>query len=179
VTSTTDRRASHRPSTVVRRVVTRLTEGEHPWGSVDVTPGGRSGWCRTRLTVYPPGTNAGERRLLNVLHAWPVAGAVVALVTLVVLDAAPQWASFAAAVAIYALGFVVVGLLTRRLRPRLRHLTVGIVAVAGDVRCYGDARLLQEIRRGFDRIDRLEASGRLTLVAYELRWAELYARLES
>ncbi|WP_119869497.1 DUF6611 family protein [Frondihabitans sp. 762G35] len=179
MTSTTDRSASHRPSTAVRRAVTRLTEGEHRWGSVDVNPGGRSGWCRTRLTVYPPGTNAGERRLLNAFHAWPVAGAAAALVTLVVLDALPQWASFAAAVAIYALGFVVGAALTRRLRPRLRHLTVSIVAVAGGARCYGDGRLLQEVRRGFDRIDRLEAQGRITPVAYELRWAALYDRLEA
>jgi hypothetical protein len=175
VTTTTNPHRIHAPlPAVLRRAATRLTEGPHRWGGIDVNPGGRGGWNRTRLVVFPPGTNAAERRRLAVARAWPVAGAVLAILVLVVLDPLPQLVSFLAAAVFYVLGFVGAALLTRRIRPGVRTLSTSIVAVGGGVTCYGDARLLHEIANAFAELDDDAAAGLVAPVEYEARWAELY-----
>jgi hypothetical protein len=162
---------------VAARAAIRVTEGPHRWGGLDVNPGGRGGWSRTRLVVYPPGTNAAERRRLSAWRAWPVLGAFLAILMLVALASLPQLVSFFGAVAFYVLGFVATGVWTRRLRPRIRTLTTSVVTVGGGITCYGDVRLLHRIANDFVELDDDVAAGRVSPVEYEARWAELYARV--
>ncbi|MCU1529152.1 MAG: hypothetical protein JWP75_2915 [Frondihabitans sp.] len=162
---------------MLRRVAIRAAEGPHQWGGIDVSPGGRGGWRRTRLVVFPPGTNAAERRRLSVWRAWPVVGAFLAILVLVALAPLPQLVSFSGAAVFYLLGFVGAAFLTRRIRSRVRTLAVSVVAVGGGVTCNGDARLLQEIVNAFADLDDDANAGHLSPVAYEARWADLYDRL--
>src|ERR1700758_1957946 len=55
-----------------------LLDGAHPWGSFDATVG-RYGIRRYRLTVYPPGSTAADRRWARLWRGWPITGAALAI----------------------------------------------------------------------------------------------------
>ncbi|PYY35511.1 MULTISPECIES: DUF6611 family protein [unclassified Curtobacterium] len=65
-------------SATVDGVRTRIVDGAHRSGRLDVRPVGRTTWETRTLVVHPPGTDRHERLLLRFAHAWPLAGLVVA-----------------------------------------------------------------------------------------------------
>jgi hypothetical protein len=159
-------------------LIRKLTEGAHPWGTVDVSPAGRGLWQRVRLTAYPPGTTSAERRALSFAHAWPILGAVVSLLLLVALGSAwPAPLELAAMIALYLAGFWVGARITRPVRRRLRILTTATVYVGGELQEFGNVRLLRETIAEFDRIDALQRRGDLTPVQYEAEWGVIFDTL--
>ncbi|MFF1879438.1 DUF6611 family protein [Leifsonia sp. NPDC058230] len=156
----------------------KLTEGAHPWGTVDVSPAGRGAWQRVRLTVYPPGTTAGERRALTFAHAWPILGAVLAVLLLAPLGSAwPAPLVLVTMLVVYVAGFWVGARITRPIRGRLRSLTTATVYLSGEVQEFGNLRLLRETLAEFDRIDALRRRGELTPVQYEAEWSAIFDTL--
>ncbi|WP_430623522.1 DUF6611 family protein [Leifsonia aquatica] len=61
--------------------VRRLTEGHAPWGRKVVRPASPGLWERYPLTIYPPGTPATGRRVLQFVRTWPITGATLAVTT--------------------------------------------------------------------------------------------------
>ena len=66
------------------RLWSRLLDGAHPWGSFDATVG-RYGVRRYRLIIYPPGTSAADRQLARLWRGWPVSGAALGLLAVMLL----------------------------------------------------------------------------------------------
>jgi hypothetical protein len=162
----------------VRESIRKLCEGEHPWGTVDVSPAGGGVWQRTNLTVYPPGTTGSERRALRFEHAWPIAGAVLSLLLLVAFASAwPAPLAFTAIALLYASGFWMGRRLTRHLRHRVRAVTTATVSVAGELQTFGDRELLRETLAELERIDALRRRGELTPVQYEAAWGGVFEKL--
>ncbi|RFA21144.1 DUF6611 family protein [Subtercola boreus] len=168
--------AAHRARTprTVARATEHFLEGPHPWGSVDVSPTGRTTWNRTRLTVFPPGTNRGERRALQFYRTWPVAGAVIGLLTFLALDSWPPMAATAMVLGVYVAGFVVALRLTTTLRPGLRRLTVMSIPVGGRFETVGDVEYFDHATDRLRTLDTLRERGLLSPLEYEAGWAEIY-----
>ncbi|WP_116282112.1 DUF6611 family protein [Subtercola boreus] len=168
--------AHHHPATAfASRTAEHLLEGPHRWGSIDVSPAGRTSWNRTRLTVYPPGTTHAERRALHFSRTWPVVGAVVALFTLLALSAytaAP--AATAAAVAVYALGLLAGLRMTRTLRPRLKCLTVVTIPLGGGMETIGDVDFYQAATDRLRALDDRNDRGLVTPAEYEFCCTQIY-----
>ena len=70
IVRTTVSKVQHR-SVNKRGVVVRALEGRYRWGDFRVGTPGRTGWVTYRLSVYPPGTNASERRALQFWYSRP------------------------------------------------------------------------------------------------------------
>jgi hypothetical protein len=66
------------------RLVARLLDGGHPWGSLCVS-GSRCGVHRIQLVVFPPGMSREDRILLRLARGFPLWGTVAYFVLEVVL----------------------------------------------------------------------------------------------
>ena len=164
-------------STALVRAQRRLLEGPHPWGVYDVTAG-RSGVAHYRLSVYPPGTNAAERRSLTRARNWPIVGAACALAAIMGLGEAVGPALLTAVVTVvYALGIVWTRSRTRNIRRSIR--TLDAVQVHDGIRdvSRGELTLILASVAAFRSLD--ESATRLNEVDYEARWAEIYRTLPS
>ena len=157
-----------------------LTEGAKLWGTVDVSSAGRSMWHRDRITVYPPGTTSADRRALHFERNWPIAGAILGLLSIVMLSGVwPPVLVIAAATVLYAAGFPLGAWLTRRLRHRIRSLSVVSMYIHGELEEYGNASLLRETAAAFAALDARRRAGDIDPVRYEAEWARIYETLPS
>ena len=155
-------------------IVRRLLEGRAPWGDLDVSPMSPGVWQRVRLTVYPPGITPGQRRLLRLRHMWPVGGALLALVGLVLLSDTGPVLSLATVLTAYAAGFAVIARLTRLLRSRCRVVTVATEHVGADIRETGDVQLLRTAAGRLLDLESRRRRGLVDLVTYEAEWMDVY-----
>jgi len=170
--------AAHFPHTAKRALAhtaERVLEGSH-WGTIATVDAGR-GTSRSRATVYPPGTTAGERRAMRFSRAWPVAGAVLGMFLLLALDAWPLPLVVVTVVALYAAGFAAALSSTKRVRAGSRHVEVVSVYAGGHCETVGDIGFYNAVTDQLRCIDTLSARGELTPVGYEARWAAVYASI--
>jgi hypothetical protein len=157
-----------------RRIATRLLEGAHPWGWVQTGTAARGGWVTLRLTVYPPGTSAGERRLLIFARNWPLLWTVAVLVAMVALGQEAGAAIVPVCIVAWMAGIVAVLRATRALRSRVRSVAVAQVCQVGERRDLGEFAAVSRAVRDFERLDRAAAEGRIEPVEYERRWGGIY-----
>ncbi len=167
-------RTDGRPGGTIARAMTRIFEGPHPWGLYEVNAS-RSGVVHYRLTVFPPGTNAAERRALARARDWPVVGAVAALVAIMIFGESlgPAFTTFAA-LAVYAIGVVWTRLRSRGIRSAVR--SVDAVQVYDGVRnvTRGELGRILVAVATLRTLDEDERAGRIDEVGYEARWAAVY-----
>jgi hypothetical protein len=159
------------------RAARRLSEGPHPWGVIDVTPTGRTVWSRTRLTVYPPGTNSTERRALRFYRVWPVAGAALAILLFFTLSALPVVVVTLLALALYIAGIWAAYAATRDLRPRLRYITVLTIQTGLTIETVGDIASFDDTTDRLRALDALHDQGLIGAAEYEMHWSEIYDAL--
>lgn len=157
----------------------RLLDGAHPWGSFDATVG-RYGIRRYRMIVYPPGITAVDRRLARVWRGWPIAGAVLAVLAVVLFGdvAAPPGAVLGYAVACYVGIGALLFLRAGPARVRVRSLSIVLMPEGTDVRelCkHAEWRMLAHM---LTIADRMLATGAMSLVEHEAAWWRAYDRLE-
>jgi Family of unknown function (DUF6611) len=69
-------------------VVVPALDGAQQWGSFDAVVS-RYRVRRYRLIIYPPGTSAADRRLARLWRGWPITGAVLALLAVMLLANEP------------------------------------------------------------------------------------------
>ncbi|MHC5794877.1 DUF6611 family protein [Lacisediminihabitans sp. FW035] len=160
------------------RVKTRL-QGPHPWGHFEVAPLSRGLWTRERLTVYPPGTTAAERRLHGIFRNWPLVGSVAALFAMMALGVVlSPLLAFMVAFALYGASVWYGARATRRLREASIQLVVVRVAVDGGISCWGNVASMAAARTAFAALDDRAVHGRLTPAQYESEWATIFLTLD-
>lgn len=170
-----------RPAPLVLRDGLRtIVEGKRPWGAIDIPSAiSRSGWDRYTLTVYPPGTNSSERRLLTFNRQWRVWGIPVVLIIGAVFGTAVLAGAAAIVIfAIYVAGIVVGLIATRKLRKRVRRLIVAAVIVGGGIQTYGSRALFESSVETLDSLDSRLRLGYLTPAQYEAGWSAVYEALD-
>ena len=159
-------------STTLARARTRLLEGPHRWGTYEINAG-RAGVVHYRLAVYPPGTNAIERRALARAREWPIVGGVGALVAIIVFGGTVGPVPLMTAVmAIYVAGIAWTRSRTRHLRRAVRVADAVVVNDGGRNVSRGELSLILTSIASLRALD--ENSARPNEVAYEARWAEVY-----
>lgn len=162
----------------VRHAVHDLVDGSHSWGTLDEAPSRSTVVQQITLRVFRPGTSPRERRLLHARQIWPVAGAVCAVVSMLVLSALVP----APVAAVGALGIWVVGLVgfevgTERLRASVRELTASSTCTPGGLVVVGDAACVRATAARLVALERERASGRISPERYLSLWGEVYAAL--
>jgi hypothetical protein len=162
---------------LLRRGWLRLLDGDRSWGSIDIRPD-RFGITRYHLVVYPPGISESERRWVRVARGWPLLGAVMWIISEIVLSPLiGPWT----ALAISTAGYVGAGLaaVARAGAPRTRVRTMAAMMMAGHRdpisvaardRLEGLATLLVEAD------DRL-ADGRITAIQHEMVCWQVYDQM--
>jgi hypothetical protein len=175
-------RASHRISARLRRCLSRLLDGNHPWGSFDVRLGCH-GWCRSyRLVVFPPGIGALDRRLVRLWRGWPAWGAVLWLLAAICLSRALPPAivltlALTGYVGVGALLFVLAG----KVRSQVRSLsvTVSTDSLDGylDRRAEATYAAWNELVGILTHADAMREQGAISPVEHELAWWDAYDRM--
>jgi len=139
---------------------------------------GRFGVVHYRLTVYPPGTNATERRDLTLARDWPALGGAATLLTLIVLgtQASPIGVALGVIV-VYAAG--IVWTRSRTVTTRCAVRVLDGVRVSDGVRevSRGEFDLIVECVTRLRALDR--SSTRSDPVTYEAGWSEVYRTVDA
>ncbi len=157
----------------------RVLDGKHPWGYFEATRLSRGAWMRERLTVFPPGTNAAERRALTFHREWPVIGAILAMFAMVLFGSVLQpFPSCVLAFALYGVGVWLTTRATRRLRAASRCLMVITIGFDGSATSFGNIRSMKAARLALERLERDHRDGLLTPVRYEAEWASIYRAID-
>jgi hypothetical protein len=164
--------------TLVGTVRTRLVDGPHRWGRLDVRPVGRTMWATRTLVVFPPGTDRREGALLRTEHGWPLGGLLLAGAVTVASTRSPGL-GVVVGLALYALGFLVLRRATRRLRPLVRTLTVTTFHGNGRPEVHGDAHLLAVSLDGLSSFEGALRTGQVDAVAFEAAWGAVWNALPS
>lgn len=139
----------------------------------------RYGVRRYRLTVYPPGTSALDRRLARLWRGWPVSGAVLGLLEVMLLSSTrlPAETVFSVAVGSYLGIGTLLYLRAGSGRVRIRSLSVLLVPDDSDAderRTYTECQLLAHT---LVRADRKVSSGAMSWIDYEATWWDAYESL--
>jgi hypothetical protein len=157
----------------------RALEGNHPWGTVDIAPAGRSGCSRFRVDVYAPGITHGERRALRFHRSWPITGLVLVALMLVVLGSEfPPTVVMVTSLAMYAAGWWASSLATRELRSRTHRVEATFITTGGRVEVFGQYDLFCATSHRLDELDRAARTGEITPAQYEALWAGVYNSVE-
>ncbi len=156
----------------------RLLDGPHRWGSFDATVG-RYGVQRDRLIVYPPGSTTADRRMARLWRGWPVTGAALGLLAVIVLGdaAAPPDTVLAIFVAAYVGIGALLFLRAGPIRVQVRSMSVIVLPNSADVQArhsHTECRILAEM---LIRADQMLATGAISPVEHEAIWWEAYDRL--
>ena len=160
--------------------LSRLLDGAHPWGSFEATVG-RYGVRRYRLIIYPPGISTADRRLARLWRGWPISGAALVLLVVMMLGnaaASPDTVLTVAVAAYLSIG----ALLFLRAGPhrvRARSMSIILMPNTADVqeqRRYTQWRTLVDMLTNADRMLTTRA---ISPVEHEATWWEAYDRVEA
>lgn len=162
--------------TLVGTVRTRIVDGPHRWGRLDVRPVGRTMWATRTLVVHAPGTDRREGMLLRAVRVWPFVGLVLAGAVTVAAQSAPA-AGAAVGLGLYALVHVLLLRATRRLRPLVRQLTVTTFHGNGRPEVHGDVDLFAVSVDALTAYEDALRAGRVDAVAFEAAWAHVWNAL--
>lgn len=157
----------------------RKLEGLHPWGYEEVSSQGRGLWVRERLTVFPPGTTAAERRAITIFRNWPVVGSIVALCAMIGLGLVlTPVAAFLLAFALYGASVGLGARATHRVRNSSVQLIVVRAIVDEGVSTWGNLGSMVAARAAFEQLDERAIREGLTPAQYEAHWARIFQSLD-
>jgi hypothetical protein len=158
----------------------RLLDGAYPWGSFDATIG-RYGARGYRLIIYPPGASTADRQYARLSRGWPITGAVLVLLAVMLLGNVA--ASPDTVLALGVAAYVSIGaLLFLRAGPacvQVRSMSVILMPGAADARERRRYIEWQILVRMLTRADHLLRTGAISLVEHEATWWEACDRLEA
>lgn len=163
---------------LLRRGWLRLADGACPWGSFVVCPD-RMGVIRYRLVLYPPGISVAERRRLRVWRGWPMSGALLWIVSWVILIGlvGPRPAPLISTAA-YLGGGVVAFLRAGDVRARVRTIRATAMSGYPDPVSRDASRTLKTLAATLIEADEFRRLGLLSPIEYELTWWRVYDQIQ-
>jgi hypothetical protein len=136
---------------------------------------------RDRLIVYPPGSTAADRRMARLWRGWPITGAALGLLALMLLGHAGV--SPDEVLAIFVVAYVGIGaalfLRAGPLRVPVRSMLVVLLPGTADARelhSHTECRILAGM---LIRADDLLTRGAISVVEREAIWWDAYDRIDS
>jgi hypothetical protein len=161
----------------------RLLDGPYPWGSFDVTVC-RYGVRRYRLSVYPPGINAMDRRLVRLWRGWPVAGGVLLLMAVACVGGAilPAGTAWVLSIAIYLAVCAALFVLSAPTRTRVRSMSLTLTTGYGyrpDPRGEAMHKLWVKLAGVMLAAEDMRRRGAISPVEYEAVWWKVYDRMQT
>ena len=151
------------------------------WGSFeanDPLSARRTGMKRYHLEVFPPGTNATERRELRRFRQWRVWGALIALaLDFIIASTWRGWQVPLLIAVVYIAGLMIGLQLTKRVRRAIRNVYVATIRVGGSTVVEGDIVELESCVSELETLDRDRSVSAIGPLEYEAAWARIYARL--
>jgi hypothetical protein len=158
---------------------TRAIEGQ-PWGFFESTVIGHGTWMREHLVLFPPDAGRSARRAYGVYRCWPVVGACLAVVFMIVIGAVlPPALAFVASFSLYFVVTWLTSRVTRELRRQSIHLMTLTVAIGGSVRCYGNVDVMRAARASLAALDARVNRGTLLAHEYDLECASVFWSLDA
>jgi uncharacterized protein DUF6611 len=157
----------------------RLLDGTHQWGSFDAWVG-RYGVRRYRLVIYPPGISTADRQLARLYRGWPITGAVLGLLAVVLFGgvAGSPDTVLAFAVAVYVSNGALLFLRAGPTRVRVRSVSIILMPGARDTREQRRYIECQAVVKMLTRADHMLRAGAISVVEHEATWWQAYNRLE-
>jgi hypothetical protein len=164
---------SGRPG-LLRRGWWRLVDGTYPWGSFVVCPD-RMGVIRYRLVIYPPGIGAAERRRLRVWRGWPMWGALLWIVSCVILTGliGPRPALLMSTAAYLGAGVAAL-LRAGDVRARVHMMRATVMTGRPDPVSRGARRKLKTLAATLIEADEHRQLGLISPIDYEMTWWQVY-----
>jgi len=160
------------------RWLSRLLDGDHPWGSYDVKISQYS-VRRYRLIIYPPGTATADRRLARLRRGWPLGGAVLVLFAIMVGDAVSSpYTVPAAAITAYLSIQMLLFLVAGPRRVHVKSMSLIFMPVIADENERRQHREWKSLTQMLTRADDMLSTGAISPVEYEAFWWQAYDRLE-
>ena len=160
------------------RWFSRVLDGDRPWGSSDVKISQYS-VRRYRLIIYPPGTATADRRLARLRRGWPLGGAVLVLLAIMIGDAVSSPYTVPAVAITAYLGIrVLLFLVAGPKRVHVKSATLLLIPVINDEnerRQHSEWKTLTEM---LTQADDMLSTGAISPVRYEAIWWQAYNRLE-
>jgi hypothetical protein len=141
---------------------------------------GRYGVRRYRLIIYPPGISATDRQLARLWRGWPITGAVLGLLAVILLGnvvASPETV-LAFALAVYVSNGALLFLRAGPTRLRVRSMSIIYMPGAADAAVRRRYSVWQTAVQMLTRADHLLRVGAISLVEYEAIWWEAHDLLE-
>jgi hypothetical protein len=142
---------------------------------------GRYGVRRYRLIIYPGGTGAVDRRLARLWRGWPLGGAVLGVLAVMLLGntvSSPRTVLAVAAAAYVGIGAVLF-VLAGPARVQVRSMSVSFIPGAANAR---EQRRYTEWETLVDMLteaDHMLTTGAISPVEHEAIWWQAYDRIEA
>jgi Family of unknown function (DUF6611) len=155
-----------------------LLDGGHLWGSFDAMIG-RYGLRRYRLTVFPPGITAADRRLLRAWRGWPVGGAAVALLATMCLSEVilTPMTTLVVCAGVYVVVGAALFVMSAAPRTQVRPLSVILIDGYSDPRSEAMYAEWEAVIEMLATADEMRERGELSSVEYEAMWWHAYNRV--
>jgi hypothetical protein len=133
------------------------------------------------LIIYPAGISTADRQLARLWRGWPVTGAVLGLLAVMLLGnaAASPDAVLAFAVTAYATIGALLFLRAGPARVQVRSMSIILMPGTADARELYKYAEWQTLVHMLTRTDRMLTTGAISLVEHEAIWWEAYDRLEA
>ena len=156
---------------------TSLVDGARTWGSFDVQSD-RFGVTRYRLTVYPPGISAAQRRRLRVWRGWPIWGAALWLLAeLILTQMVDPWPALAISTVTVLGAGAAAWWRAGGLGAQVRIRAVSVLRGYDDAQSRAAADEISTFAQALAVADICLASGVITAVDHEVMWWRVYGRL--
>lgn len=133
------------------------------------------------MIVYPPGISTTDRRLARLWRGWPITGAVLGLVAIMLLgnELASPDAVLASAVAVYVGIGALLFLRAGPARVQVRSMSIILMPNGADAGERGKYLECQAVVYMLSGADRMMNTGLISVVEHEAVWWEAYDRLEA
>jgi hypothetical protein len=133
------------------------------------------------LIVYPPGSSTADRQLARLWRGWPITGAVLGLLAVMLLGNVASSPATVLAYAVVASVSVGVLLFLRAgpARVQVRSMSIILMPKAADVRERRRYTEWLSLIHMLTRADQKLAAGAISRVEHEAIWWEAYDRLEA
>ena len=163
---------------LLRRGWLRLADGTCPWGSLVVCPD-RMGVIRYRLVIYPPGISEAERRRLRVWRGWPMWGALLWIVSCVILTGliGPRPALLVSTAACLG-GGVVTFTGAGDVRAQVRTMRATVMSGYPDPVSRDARRKLKRLAATLIEADEQRQLGLISPIEYEMIWWQVYDSIQ-